>query len=389
MFSNGNFIYGCEIMNQSFSSNASKRVAIIMGGFGEGGIDIVFLALASGMIALGVEVDFVFASHDTTDRRHNIPREAGVFHVSNNAWFSIPGLIKYFRDRKPDMAITAVSEIDFNALVARKLSGVGKLCRMICTIHTHITTHMNQAKMRPRLKQWMAERVYFLADHLVAVSRGVGADMEERLGLVDGSIITIYNPVWSKEKELKSKEKCPLAWLTSSPVPVVIAAGRLNPQKNFPNLLRAFAILRKKTPLRLLILGEGEERLALEKLASELGIKEDLQMPGFVANPLAYFSSASLYVMSSSWEGLPTVLIEALGCGLPIVSTDCKSGPSEILEHGKLGELVPINDSNALAAAMEKVLTNPPPRELLLQRATFFSEEASAGKYLELLKCDS
>jgi glycosyltransferase involved in cell wall biosynthesis len=146
---------------------------------------------------------------------------------------------------------------------------------------------------------------------------------------------------------------------------VLIAVGRLQIQKDYPTLLRAFAQVRQKRPVRLLILGEGKERPMLEELIKTLGVEEDVSLPGFVMNPFAYMARASLFVLSSRWEGLPTVLIEAMCCGTPVVSTDCPSGPREILREGQYGQLVPVGEPTALARAIETTLdakaSSPPP----------------------------
>ena len=148
---------------------------------------------------------------------------------------------------------------------------------------------------------------------------------------------------------------------------------------------RAFARLRARHPARLLILGEGNQRPALEALARELGIAADLRLAGFVPNPLAYLRRARLFVLSSAWEGLPTVLIEALACGCPVVSTDCPSGPAEILDSGRWGGLVPVGDVEALTAAIETALAADVDRQALERRGLDFSAAAVAPPYLELL----
>jgi glycosyltransferase involved in cell wall biosynthesis len=156
-------------------------------------------------------------------------------------------------------------------------------------------------------------------------------------------------------------------------------------QKDQATLLRAFARVRARRPARLLILGEGNQRLALEALARELGIAADVRMPGFVPNPLAYMRRAAVFVLSSAWEGLPTVLIEALACGCPVVSTDCPAGPAEILDYGRYGRLTPVGDVEALAAAITASVEDGPDRTALEQRALAFSAERAAVAYIGLL----
>jgi len=167
---------------------------------------------------------------------------------------------------------------------------------------------------------------------------------------------------------------------------VILAVGRLVVQKDYPTLLRAFSLVRRKRQAHLLILGEGQERPRLEALVRQLGLTENVQMPGFVKNPYAYMARARLLVLSSKWEGFGNVLMEALACGTPVVSTDCKSGPGEILAEGRFGRLVPVGDAQALAAAMLETLQTPPDQAMLRQRAQDFTLEKSVKEYLRVFQ---
>ena len=164
-----------------------------------------------------------------------------------------------------------------------------------------------------------------------------------------------------------------------------MAVGRLSEQKDFTTLLNAFAIIRKKSECRLIILGEGEQRKQLEALVDHLQLNDDVQMPGFVKNPYAYMVQADVFVLSSAWEGLVTVLIEALACGTPVVSTDCPSGSSEILEAGKYGRLVPVGDAQALAEAVITTMGENVDPNRLIARANDFTQETSVTQYLSVL----
>ena len=145
-------------------------------------------------------------------------------------------------------------------------------------------------------------------------------------------------------------------WFAPGAPPVILGAGRLTEQKDFPTLIRAFALVRKKHPARLMILGEGEERSKLETLVQELGLEKEVSLPGFVDNPYKYMKRAAVFVLSSRWEGFPNVLVEAMALGTPVVSTDCPNGPAEILENGKWGELVPVGETQSLASAVLRTL---------------------------------
>ncbi len=166
---------------------------------------------------------------------------------------------------------------------------------------------------------------------------------------------------------------------------MIVSVGRLDRLKGFDNLLRAFAIVRQKQVTRLIILGEGEERSALQLLASELKVSDTVDMPGFVDHPERFMSRAAVFALSSRSEGLGVVLIEALACGIPVVSTDCPTGPREILGDSAYGILVPVDDPSALAAAILAKLSDAGDRQSLRERAMEFSEEAAVQKYLALI----
>ena len=168
---------------------------------------------------------------------------------------------------------------------------------------------------------------YPWADYIIGNSQGVADDLSQVTGLPRQRIKILYNPVVTPEVREKALALLDHPWFEPGQPPVVLAVGRLTKQKDFPSLIRAFAQVLPKRPARLLILGEGVDRPMLEELVEQLGLQDHVSIPGFVENPYAYMSRASLYVLSSRWEGLPTVLIEALYCGLPIVATDCPSGP--------------------------------------------------------------
>jgi glycosyltransferase involved in cell wall biosynthesis len=181
-------------------------------------------------------------------------------------------------------------------------------------------------------------------------------------------------------------------WFLPAAPPVVLGVGSLSERKDFPTLLRAFAKLRKQRDCRLVILGEAgspkkteEQRAALMALAAELGVAADVDLPGFVANPFAYMARAAAFVLSSAFEGLPGALIQAMACGCPVVSTDCLSGPAEILEGGRFGAMVPVGDDQAMAAAIAATLDRPIAAATLRGRAGMFSVDRAVDRYLDLM----
>jgi glycosyltransferase involved in cell wall biosynthesis len=252
-------------------------------------------------------------------------------------------------------------------------------------IHVGASTAGVAQRHRRRLLPRLMAHLYPRADAIVAVSEGVRQDLLGRFPLPPAAVHTIYNPVITPA--LLAARDAPLddPWFVPGAPPVLINVAQLRVQKDQATLLRAFARLRARQPARLLILGEGNLRPALEAMAGELGIAPDVRLAGFVTNPLAYLRRARVFVLSSAWEGLPTVLIEALACGCPVVSTDCPAGPAEILGDGRYGALTPVGDADALAGAMETALAADGDRRALEQRGLEFSAAAAAPQYLDLL----
>jgi glycosyltransferase involved in cell wall biosynthesis len=197
---------------------------------------------------------------------------------------------------------------------------------------------------------------YVWADGIVAVSEGVAEHLSHTSGLPRDRITVIYNPVVSPQLTDKARQALEDPWFARNQPPVILSVGRLTMAKDYPTLLRAFVLLRKRREARLLILGSGETRAELEQLVRSLGIEQHVRMAGFVANPYAYMARAAVFVLSSAWEGLPGALIEAMACGCPVVSTDCRSGPAEILDHGRFGRLVPVGDAAKMAGAIALAL---------------------------------
>ena len=238
---------------------------------------------------------------------------------------------------------------------------------------------------RSRRKIRRARRSYPYADAAVGVSLGVSSELGEICGVSHDRIHTIYNPAVPDDLPRKVREVPDHPWCKEPEPPLIVSIGRLHRQKDFPTLLIAFSRLVQHRPARLLVLGKGPLLHELLALARELGISGHVDFPGFVENPYAYLARARLFVLSSRHEGIGNVLIEAMACGCPVVSTDCPYGPDEILEGGRWGELVPVGDPVALAAAMVRAMESPHRREALRDRASFFSSKRAVSRYEELL----
>ena len=297
---------------------------------------------------------------------------------------AIPGLARYLSDERPDALLSALNFGNLAALFANRLAG--RATRLVVSEHNPLSVRVEkETQRRMRTLPASVGRFYPEASAIAAVSEGVADDLAATAGLPRASIHVTYNPVVTPELRRRAQEPAAHPWLAPGEPPVVIGVGRLQPQKDFATLIRAFALLRARREVRLLIVGQGPLHGALERLAAEQGVAKDVQLPGFAPNRLSLMHAASLFALSSLWEGLPTVLIEALACGCPVVSTDCRSGPAEILDGGQYGALVPPSDPAALADAMDAALGAPRNSDRLRERADLYSSERSGERYLALL----
>lgn len=296
---------------------------------------------------------------------------------------ALPELVAYLEREKPAQLIAAKTHTNLAAIWARALSGVS--LRLVAGERTNLTQEVagpNGRKWRWRYVAPLLGKAYRDADLLYAVSSGTADDLAERTGLARDRIETIYNPVVTDAQRDAALEPVTHPWLAPGAPPVVLAVGRLEAQKDFSTLIRAFAGVRAAIESRLLILGEGSERSMLSDLVRREGLEADVELHGFVANPSAFMARAGVFVLSSAYEGLGNVLIEAMHAGCPVVSTDCPSGPSEILEGGRHGPLVPVGDATALAQAIVQELKEPRQSDLLRARAEEFNVGATLDRIL-------
>lgn len=365
----------------------SGRIAVFLPSLHGGGAERVMVTLANGFAARGYRVDLVLAAAQGPYLQDVSPQVRIVDLAAGRVIKALWPLARYLRRERPVALLSAMNHANVVAVLAHRLARVP--CRLVVSEHTNLSTEVARVQgLAARAVYALVPRLYPKADAVVAVSRDAAQDLERFAHLPAGSVQAIYNPFDLDRIGRLAAEAPPHPWLQAGESrPVVVAVGRLNEAKDFPTLLRAFAAMRGRHRARLMILGEGELRPELEALAQSLGLgADDVQMPGFVRNPFAYLARAALFVLSSRWEGLPGVLVEAMACGVPVVSTDCPSGPREILEGGRWGRLVPVGDVAALAQAMEEVLTTP--RQALpdvRMRARDFDQARAIDAYLQVL----
>jgi glycosyltransferase involved in cell wall biosynthesis len=330
-----------------------------------GGAERVTVTLAREIAARGYEVDLLLAQAEGPNLSA-VPDSVRLVDLrASRVLYSLPALVRYLRRERPRALLSMMVHTNIVTLWARRLARTST--RVVVSERVGLVWRLENATRRlDSVLPWLIKRFYPWADDIVAVSHGVADELVQFTGIPRAHIQTIYNPV--VRPELRDKAQAPVdhPWFRPGEPPVVVGVGRLTAQKDFPSLMRSVAQVRQHRRVRLLILGEGEQRSELEELARELGIEQDVSLPGFEANPYAYMAKAAAYVLSSRWEGLPGVLIEALYCGVPVIATDCPSGPKEILAEGKYGRLVPVTDVGALTQAINMALVDEiprPPRE--------------------------
>ena len=363
------------------STNGTGPIAFFLPTVRGGGAQRVIVNLVQGITERGVSVDLVLAAA-TGVFLDQLPAAARVVDLRAGRLIrSLMPLTRYLRRERPRVLVSSMSHANLIALWAGRLAGGST--PVVVTVHETLSEstrgHLGGA-VEPRLLRMF----YPWAAGVVAVSRGAADDLARSSGLPRERVQVVYNPVITPAVLAMARRDPQHPWFATGQPPVVLGVGRLTPQKDFPTLLRAFGEVRRKLPARIMILGEGTERRRLEALAEELGVRDDVAFPGFRDDAVAYMARSALFVLSSTWEGLPTVLIEALMTGTRVVSTDCPSGPREILQDGRLGALVPVGDHRALAEAMHGALTRPPapiPQETLAP----FTREAAVDNYLRLI----
>jgi glycosyltransferase involved in cell wall biosynthesis len=378
-------------------SEPQGHVALFLRNLTGGGAERVMLNLASSIARAGIKVDLVLIKAEGS-YLEQVPDEVRIVDLnisdldkgrsfklptSFQSTTSLPKLIRYLRQEKPTALLSATHYPNEIAVLAKYLARVST--RVVVSEHTTLSVEARRVEqVSARLAPLTARLFYPWADRIIAVSQGVAKDLSRLTGIPAAKMRVIYNPVITPELTEKAKETVEHPWLATGEPPVVLGSGRFVDQKDFSTLIRAFAKVRQVRPARLMMLGSGPEEKKLKALVSELGIEKDVAWVGFADNPFAYMKRGAVFALSSAWEGLPTVLIEALAVGIPVVSTDCPSGPKEILDGGKYGELVPVGDVEALAEGILRVLSGnikSVDPEWLAQ----FTTEVATQRYLDVL----
>jgi glycosyltransferase involved in cell wall biosynthesis len=358
-------------------------IALFLPSLAGGGAEKQVVLLANGLAAKGIKVDLVLtqAKGPYLSMVSDKVRIVGL--KSSRVLFSLPKLISYLRKHKPKILFSAMDYANVMALIANFFAAGCSKC--IVSIRTHVSTNVMHARSyKEKVIFYLAKFLYKKAALVLAVSHDVANDIIRAMNLPAALVNVVYNPVINDKLFELSNQKITNWWQSEqTEVPLILSVGRLEIEKNFTILIKAFAMLIKQTPARLLILGEGSLRHELQQLTEELDLQNSIKMPGFAANPYPHLKNCDLFVLSSNMEGLPGVLIEALALSPRIVATDCPGGTAEILERGKWGRLVAVGDIQGLATAMLESLRDQP-TSINTAALARFKHEVIMEEYLKL-----
>jgi glycosyltransferase involved in cell wall biosynthesis len=370
--------------------SARQRILLLVPSIRTGGMERLVSILTRGLDPerYAPEVVAVHRRDENPAIVEELLERAPITSLDKRSRFDVPRVVRrlqrILRQRRPAAAIGFMTYQNLLLIAAATLDG----SRVPVVATEHVTPDALRATRGKRLQLGLAGRLYPRAAAVVPVSNGLRDALRDELGLRPRLLRTIYNPFDPNVDRLAAEDPPP-EWFDRQQ-PVLVAVGRLTPQKAYPALVRALAMVRREVPARLLILGEGEERGAIEREAARLGLAESVDMPGYVPNPFPAMRRADAFVLASEWEAFPFVLVEATRVGAAIVATDVEFGPNEIIEDGRSGLLVPPGDEDALARAILSILVN---RELAsrlragaVERSALFTPERAMQQYDQLLQ---
>lgn len=348
-----------------------------------GGAEAVAVTLANEMRDMGYDIHVVLVQREGPNLSRLSP-DIPVHVLGGRTALAALALSQWIAQNRPDVLISHLTHMNVAALIATRLAGGAT--RTMLVEHNQMDANFRKtSSLSVRLAYVTARFLYPLASHVVCVSSGVATSVVKFARLSGENIRVVSNAVVQTDFRSRASEPPPHAWLRERPAPIFSACGRLVEQKGFDTLLEAFALVRASRDTRLIILGDGPLKEPLQEQARSLGIEASVDFVGFHANALSFMSHADVFVLSSNWEGMPTVLIEALALGLPIVATDCHSGPRELLDDGALGILTPVGDAEALARGMLLSLSSSNLAAAQRARVAPYHARAAATAYLNLI----
>jgi glycosyltransferase involved in cell wall biosynthesis len=385
----GQLAGGCIRGISTRAAPVPVRTMIVFADYENGGIERAMVNLANGLAENGVAVEFAVNCTqgpflDLLSPTVEVRKLVGATQAEQRRW-----LQQHVRLHRPDVLLPVKEKAE---LLAAAIDRRGTSTRLYMCMHSMPASVIRQGSLNP-VRRWQKRlklrRLYRRADRTMAVSSAAADELATITGLPRTSIAIVHNGVVTPELAQEAQSPAPHPWLEQANVPVILGVGRFSRVKDFVTLIRAFHCLRGQRPCRLIIIGEGRQRKRLMKLIETLRLEDDVDLPGFTANPYPYLAHADVFVLPSRQEAFGMVLVEAMALGTAVVATDCPGAPREILEGGRLAPLVPVGDPAAMAAAIASILDHPPAAAALMEAASRYSVAASARAYLDVFSSES
>lgn len=360
----------------------SQRICFFIARYSHSGVPLAQLRLAKAFLQRGYMIDFVIGY---IPPELTLPVDLG-FDIVNLAQVRtfklLWPIVRMIRHNKPDVIFSA--EDHLNAVVTLAVLLTGSRARLsVSSRVTPYDTYSNKVLSKGWVLKALNPLLWHRADALTCVSRDMVKQYQAIFGQTKHQ--AAYNVIVNSDLDRKKSEGVDHPWLTESDIPVVISAGRLAPEKGYPDLIAAMKLVNERVPVRLLMLGDGPLRGQLQYLIDETGLNDRIQLLGFQANPYKYYARSRLFVLSSYVEGLPNVLVEAMACGCAVVSTDCPTGPREVLQNSEVGRLVPMRAPQAMAGAIMDMMAHVPDPSHLQRAVLPFTEHEVVTAHHQML----
>ena len=360
-----------------------QKIAMYLPSLEGGGAERVFVQLANEFVSQGICVDFLLVAARGPYYEELSSSVRCIDFNSSGVLASLQHLIRYLRTERPHVIISGLDHANIVTILACMFSDIPIRC--VISVRSVPTAIYREVRS---IRRWIILQImkmmYRFADVIIVNSKYGAEDLVRSFYLAQQKLKVIYNPLDLDNIRRLSKMPAEHPWCVPGSPPIILGVGSLSVLKDFQTLIRAFSIIRSIRDCRLVILGEGPDRERLEFLISQLGLQDDVYLPGFVRNPFPWMLNAKVFVCSSLTEGCPNALMQALACGTPVVSTDCHAGAMEILEKGKWGRLVPSGCPEAMSDAILDSIDVPSPPEVQ-RRASHFQIKDIAQQYLDVL----
>ncbi|MES9930000.1 MAG: glycosyltransferase [Candidatus Thiodiazotropha sp. 6PDIVS] len=365
--------------------NNPIRIACFLATSGHSGVDRLAKNLLPGMAQAGYQVDLLKIQNHGPELIRPLAENLRVVEFkTKHVYTALPELIAYLKKNRPDVLLSDKDRVNRTALIANALTG-GR-ARVVLRTGTTVSKNLASRSRFDRFIQRNSMRyLYRHADAILMPSVGAADDFANYIGVDRSSISVVPSPIITPRYYERLNQPLDHPWFKAGEPKVILGVGELCRRKDFTTLIRAFALLKDRYDCRLMIIGEGRARERLEAEVKRLNLEDRVALPGFVDTPYPYMREAGLFVLSSLWEGLGAVLVEALAAGTPVASTNCPSGPEELLGDLPGEPLAEPGDEVSLAEAMARQLDNPLPAERLKAAAAPYTLENSVAGYLKAM----